>query len=560
MTGALPASATVRERISTEAHAPPAVVSPAERPRRRGPVPLPALMLVFLGCFQYVHAQEGLNPREMHGKQIYLEGASDTGAVITARVGKENVELPASAVPCAGCHGPDGRGRPEGGVLPSDITWGYLTRVYGHQHPFGRKHPAFLESTVAAAITLGVDPAGNRLDAAMPRYVMTAQDMADLIAYLKRLEKDRDAGLSASTVRVGTLLPLQGPLGDLGRAMRDVMRAYFDELNDGGGIYGRRIELVTVDTAGLAAAAGGDLRTRIGDMDVFALVSPMTAGYEARMAALSESEGLPVIGPFTLFTQDSYALNRYNFYLFAGLSEQARVLIGFAADELHLDAPAVAIVYPEGRSYDAVVTAVTEQSRSRGWPAVKGQSYAADAPDARRLAQAAHGEGVTAVFFLGSGRELEVYAQQAAQIGWTPYLLVPGALAGSGILKLPPGFSKRVFLAYPTLQADHSSRGLSELQALRESHHLSDRHPLAEISAYSAARVLVEGLKRSGRVTSREKLVDALETIHALNTGLTPPLSFGTSRRIGALGAYVVGVDLKNVRLLPPSAWIELER
>jgi ABC-type branched-subunit amino acid transport system substrate-binding protein len=515
-------------------------------------------MLVFLGCFQHVHAQEGLNPREMRGKQIYLKGASDTGAVITARVGKENVELPASAVPCAGCHGPDGRGRPEGGVLPSDITWGYLTRVYGHQHPFGRKHPAFLESTVAAAITLGVDPAGNRLDAAMPRYAMTAGDMADLVAYLKRLEKDSDAGLSATTVRVGTLLPLQGPLGELGLAMRDVMRAYFDDLNAGGGIYGRRIELVVADTAGTTATA--DLGERIAGMDVFALVSPLTAGYENRMAALSEAEALPVIGPFTLLPQDSYALNRYNFYLFAGLSEQARVLVWYAADELHLDAPAVAIVYPQGGRYDAVVTAVTEQCRNRGWPAAKEQSYPAGAPDARQLVQAARGEAVTVVFFLGSGQELEAYAQQAAQIGWSPYLLVPGALADSRILNLPDGFSARVFLAYPTLQEDHSSRALAELQALRKRHHLSGRHPLAEISAYSAARVLVEGLKRSGRATSREKLVDALETIHALNTGLTPPLSFGTSRRIGALGAYVVGVDLKNERLLTPSAWLELER
>jgi len=517
-------------------------------------------MLVFLGCFHHVQAQEGLNPREMHGKQIYLEGASDTGAVITARVGKENVELPASVVPCAGCHGPDGRGRPEGGVLPSDITWGYLTRVYGHQHPFGRKHPAFTESTVAAAITLGVDPAGNRLDAAMPRYVLTAQDMADLIAYLKRLEKDRDAGLSASMVRVGTLLPLQGTLGDLGRAMRDVMRAYFDELNAGGGIYGRRIELVVADTAGPAAAAGGDLRTRIGDMDVFALVSPVTAGYEARMAALSESEGLPVIGPFTLFTQDSYALNRYNFYLFAGLREQARVLIEYAGGELPLDAPSVAVVTPENTGYDAIVSTVAELVRSRGWPAVKRQKYPGGAPDVRQLVQSARADGVTAVVFLGSGRELETYARLAAEIGWTPYLLVPGALADSRILKLPPGFSERVFLAYPTLSSDQSSRGLAELQALRDRYRLPGRHPLAEISAYSAARVLVEGLKRSGRATSREKLVDALETIHALNTGLTPPLSFATSRRIGALGAYVMGVDLKNQRFLSRSAWHELER
>jgi hypothetical protein len=35
------------------------------------------------------------------------------------------------------------------------------------------------------AITDGVDPAGERLDPAMPRWSMSGEDMADLIAYLK---------------------------------------------------------------------------------------------------------------------------------------------------------------------------------------------------------------------------------------------------------------------------------------------------------------------------------------------------------------------------------------
>jgi len=35
-------------------------------------------------------------------------------------------------------------------------------------------------------------------------------------------------------------------------------------------------------------------------------------------------------------------------------------------------------------------------------------------------------------------------------------------------------------------------------------------------------------------------------------------LSFGPNRRIGARGAYVVAVDLKNKQLTPASAWIEL--
>src|SRR6476620_5941308 len=82
----------------------------------------------------------GLNPQEARGRRIYVDSASHSGAEITAFLG-QGVEVEASAVPCASCHGRDGKGRPEGGVTPTDITWASLTKPYGANPPFGRRHP-----------------------------------------------------------------------------------------------------------------------------------------------------------------------------------------------------------------------------------------------------------------------------------------------------------------------------------------------------------------------------------------------------------------------------------
>ena len=117
-----------------------------------------------------------LSDAEKRGKQIYLRGTSADGSEVNALVGREGVALPASAVPCASCHGPDGRGRPEGGIIPPDIRWSELTKVYGHVHEEGRRqgrrHPAFDEESLARLIRTGVDPGDNRLDQAMPMYQM----------------------------------------------------------------------------------------------------------------------------------------------------------------------------------------------------------------------------------------------------------------------------------------------------------------------------------------------------------------------------------------------------
>ena len=72
-----------------------------------------------------------LSEAEQRGKQIYFEGTSPRGTEITAVVGDEAALLPGSTMPCSSCHGSDGLGRPEGGVIPPDIRWGHLVKAYG---------------------------------------------------------------------------------------------------------------------------------------------------------------------------------------------------------------------------------------------------------------------------------------------------------------------------------------------------------------------------------------------------------------------------------------------
>ena len=44
--------------------------------------------------------------------------------------------------------------------------------------------------------------------------------------------------------------------------------------------------------------------------------------------------------------------------------------------------------------------------------------------------------------------------------------------------------------------------------------------------------------------------------MYGFQTGLTPPISFGATKRIGALGAYVVKLDLKNKTFVPVESWM----
>jgi ABC-type branched-subunit amino acid transport system substrate-binding protein len=495
--------------------------------------------------------RRGLTPQERRGKAIYLRGESPSGREIEAAV--SDVAVPASTVTCAGCHGLRGEGKTEAGITAGALTWPHL--LTSHTHPTGRTHGAFDEASFARAVTAGVDPAGNRLAAAMPRFRMSAEDMADLLAYLRRVGSEAEPGLSETTIRVGTILPARGALAETGAAMRDVLAAYFEELNARGGVYGRRVELRAGEMGADATATAAAARRLIEQEEVFALVGGMSAGADAELAALAHETETPFIGPATLLPQHDSPVNRQVFYLLPGLGEQARALVNFYARRRPGAQNRVAVVYVKSGVAAAAAAAAEAQCRKAGCGTVQKISFDPAGLDAAALVRSL--KGADAVFFFGTGREETGFIREASAAGWTPDVLLLGALTpGDLAAGVPAAFKDRVFVAFPTAPADITPAGLAEFRALQEKYKIAARHTASQLAAYAAAKVFAEALRRSGRDLSREKLVTALEGLYDFETGLTPRVTFGPNRRVGAAGANVLSVDPEKKVFAPAGGWV----
>jgi len=516
--------------------------------------------LVTVLLIGHVFAQQSapgqLTDQEKRGKFIYLRGISPAGKEITAFLGDATTEFPGATMLCANCHGFDGRGNPEGGVVPSDITSDVLTKSYGVTHPSGRKHPPYTAHALERAITKGVDPAGNKLPNTMPRYWMSREDLADLVAYLQRLGKDQDPGLTEKSITIGTIVAGQGPMVEMGQAVKAALRAYFEEVNAQGGIYARKIELCVVEAPADLKEARSNAERFIDTQQVFAMAGAFIAGADKEIASLVEEKEVVLVGPSTLYPETGFPMNRHIFYLLSGLREEASVLVNFIGEKLQKQNPRFAIAYPDAGSPDGVAGAIEEQAKKRGYKSVTRVSYARARFNATALARRLNESGADAVFFLGSTREQTSLLSEADKLKWNPYVLMPSALASKEILEAPLGFKDKIFLSFPFLPSDQTPDGITEFLALAAKHKLTTGHLAAQLSAYCSAKILIEGLKLSGKELSREKLIRSLEGLYDFETGLSPRISYGPNRRIGAFGAYIVGVDPAQKHFIPASKWI----
>lgn len=497
-----------------------------------------------------------LTPLERAGKQLYLTGESPSGAEVTALVGRDDTPLPASALPCGSCHGEDGLGRAEGGARPPAITWTELVKPYGHVHPDGRKHPRYDARSLARSVTDGVDPAGNRLDPVMPRYGLSDEDLAALTAYLRKLERDRDPGVSEGELRFGAILPLDGPSAGVGAAMRAAVEARFAEVNRQGGVHGRRVRLV-VDgyrAAGGAAAALASARRLVEKGGVLALVSGFFPLAEEDVFALAAKAEVPLVGPFTLFASQPESPNPHVFHLLSGVREQARVLADFAAERA--GSGRIAIVHRPGPRLAEAAAAARARLERRGAGEVEVVALPAG-PLPPSVAADLAGRGVRAVVLLGDDGTVAAFGAAAREAAFAPDLLVSGALAGAAALALPPELAGHVFLAASSLPGDEAPAARARLAAVERGGPPGARVAVAQADA--AAAVVCEALRRTGRSVSRRALVASLEGLYRFEPGLVPPITYGPARRVGALGAYVVEVDPKARTIVPVGGWRGLD-
>lgn len=488
------------------------------------------------------------------GRQIYLAGVPLDGSPLAASVGSPPMEVPASILKCVNCHGSDGRGKAEGGIIPANIRWEELTKPSGSGAGGRRQRAAYSSKLLVRAIALGLDASGNRLDPAMPRYHLTHEQANDLVAYLEVLGREADPGVTETSVKIGVVLPPAAVTGSA-QAIRGVVSAFARQANEQGGLYGRQLTLAFVTAPGEIEARAGAIRDFVEREQPFALISSFVAGCEEEIGRYLEENKVPSIGPIALYAKDKPGERRYVFHLVAGLAGQGEALGRFAVQLPELSHAAALLVRPEG---DAGIGAVTEAIGKRlvdaGWSAPREVPLGeASTPDWAALL----GSGdVRAVFWFGPANGLQEFYRAATKAGSYPFLLAPGALAATELQSAPPGFAGRIFCSFPTLPSDQTSAGKSELLKLTSEAHVSDgSYPRM---ALSSAKLLAHALRQAGKEVSREKVVEILESLFSYSTEQTPAVTFSRNRRVGAEGVHVVGIDPRRKSLILPSTWVPL--
>ena len=325
-------------------------------------------------------------------------------------------------------------------------------------------------------------------------------------------------------ILLGQSAPLSGNFSELGRAYRDGANLYFDKINSAGGINGRRVKLITLDDAYDAKRAVANTRRLIEKDRVIALFGHMFTNTVFASLPIATAAGVPYVGPYA-GNDELYAhpVNPFLFMTRASYSSELDALLrhvntmrlnrialvrydsvgGIALQhDLELKMKAFALL-PVGISViklNASVDSAVAASLARMQPSaiVLGVS----GKDAVAFVRAFDRANKKApVQFLA--RSLIGGNELVAELSDEARGIVISQAAPS-----PFNGKTRISREYETAL---------KTQLLKTNNQLSASY--IGLEGFIAAKVMVEGLRRTGSQLSRPNLARALASIHKWDAG-----------------------------------------
>lgn len=319
-----------------------------------------------------------------------------------------------------------------------------------------------------------------------------------------------------SVVRLGQSTALTGPLGDLGQAMHQGSKLYFDIVNAKGGVNGRKIELVTQDDGYDVKRALANVEGFLADKDTFALFNCMGTPMIEAMLPKVMAAGTPFFAPFTgaLLARTK---SRNVFNIRASYPDEAEQLVQHLAT---IGIKRIGIAYQNntfGKEVFEGARLAMEKHQISGTTAVTVESSGADAAEAAARLVAASPEAVL-VGLAGKPTLDFVKAMRQIRRGMPLYALsVMGSAATLQALGDDAvGIAVSQVVPLPTSGGVPIAREF--VQAWKQAGVALEPSHLA-LEGYINARVFAEALRRAGAKPTRESFIDATWALRRWDLG-----------------------------------------
>ena len=320
-----------------------------------------------------------------------------------------------------------------------------------------------------------------------------------------------EPGITDTTITLGMSSPFSGPNGAYGKEMKEGALAYFNQINNAGGINGKKIELIALDDGYETEKAVANTQKLINEHKVFALMafygsSPTTES----MKVFSEAK-VPLIGTISGSNALRNPVNRYMFHLRASYADETESIVDHLVG---LGVTQIAVFYQNdgfGKSGLDGVTAALAKHKLKPVAAASVERNSLQVEGAVSQIAKANAQAVIMVTLYKPTAE---FVRQMRKAGQTPQFSTLSPIGADLLVaelgaKDARGIGISQVMPYPWNDTLPVAR---EYQKALQTSTKQTNYSYYGIEGYLTAKLMAEAIKRTGKELTREKLVSALES------------------------------------------------
>jgi len=301
-------------------------------------------------------------------------------------------------------------------------------------------------------------------------------------------------GQTSSTIKIGVLQPLSGNVAYWGSNALMGAQMAADEINDAGGINGKQIEIVKMDTAGDKAQAMAGIKKLTGQ-GVAAIIGPVTSGETFAVGPIANESQVVFISPGA--TADKIGdIGPFVFRNTLNDSVGAPLTVGYVIEKYGFKK--VALLFSNNNDYSVGLKQIWADAlgKTSGVQILGEVSYSDGDTDFSAQVTSLKNLAPDAVFFSGVAAEGGLILRQARQLGLNiPFVSGDGVLDET-LFKLAGDAANGVILytGYsPENPADYAQKFLADFKAQYE------KEPqINSAQAYDAMKIIAEAIKQAG--------------------------------------------------------------
>ncbi len=317
-------------------------------------------------------------------------------------------------------------------------------------------------------------------------------------------------GVTSDRILLGQAAVFTGPAAQLGIQMRNGIKAYFDQVNQQGGVHGRRLELISEDDFYEASRAPAASKKLIEEHKVFALLGYVgTPTGVVHLPVVTQAK-VPLVGMFTGAEALRVPFNRYVFHVRASYYDETEAIV---EQVVSTGGKNIAVFYQDDAYGQAGLKGVEIAMTKRNMKISALGTVERNTIKVENAVKTIHAAKPDAVVMVSAYTSCAEFIRQMKRAGSAATFynvsFVGSKALADALGKDGVGVAISQVVPFPWGTAVPV---VKEYQQLSTKAGFTD-YNFSAMEGFLVAKVMVEGLRRTGRDLTREKFIQTMEKL-----------------------------------------------